>query len=160
MKIFILIFSFVISLSVVCQEDLIGLKHYERKKSFDELFFVGDGYDSKMFEIKFPDSIYEEASIKVKKARFSGVKTNNLQLATEEGVYTYIKMEFRGKKKAQTISKWVSKADNLSKPKMNTKSIHTLDDGTTVEIILLKLPFGKYQLIMKDQDWQQNSMFQ
>ena len=160
MRVVAFLLLFFIPTVLFCQSNIVGLKHYERKKEFQQLLFVGGEYNSQLFDIRFPDSIYDRASIRIKKARFSGVKTKNLKLHMEDSYYTLVKLNFRGKKNLEKVNEWINNSKSLSKPKVNVKQLFELEDGTQVEIMLLKLPFGKYQLTMRNKAFETNLLLQ
>lgn len=74
------------------------LQHYERKVSFSRITLPGDQFHSKNFLIVYADSIYNSATIHVKKASFPTVKNIDVQLKTVNKTYSFVQLSTKSKK--------------------------------------------------------------
>lgn len=73
-------FFFLIGASLFAQEEKGKLVHYQKKITLVDFIFPNNNYEAETFNIIFPDSIYNNGEIKIKKAKINSVKVKNLKL--------------------------------------------------------------------------------
>ena len=84
---FIVLFLFGLSISY-CQESQV--RHYQRNCSIDSVILPGQVFDSKLYLISFPDSLYSGGIISIKKLKIAGVKTK-AEFNLSDNKYTVLK---------------------------------------------------------------------
>tara|TARA_B110000908_G_C10142513_1_gene397462 strand:+ start:475 stop:930 length:456 start_codon:yes stop_codon:yes gene_type:complete len=85
-------FVIVIFMSVICNSfsQETEIRHYQKKCSMDSVILPGQLYDSKLYSIPFPDSLYTGGIISIKKIRINGIKAQS-SFSLSNNTYTEVK---------------------------------------------------------------------
>lgn len=90
--------------------------HFQRKNNFKNIPFPGELYLSKTYDIIYPDSLYNDGKIRIKKAIFQDLKFEfNSEFKNHIYTFTSFKSNKKNQKKLLQIIKKHFDIDELSK---------------------------------------------
>lgn len=126
----------------------VRLEHYQRTKSFDGLPLPTDEYKSSEFGIIFPDSLYNAANIRIKKANFKGYKSSfQMILSVEEKNFTQIRIFAKGKRKIDIVFKLIETACSDCKVQRATGTQTLTYKQAQIKLTVSKIA-GKYEFLL------------
>lgn len=83
-----------------------GINHYQRKCTLDSLIVPGQVYNSSVYRIPFPDSLYDGGTISIKKLEVNGIKAR-AQFKLSDYTYTSL-MYTVNKKNKEKLTKMMA----------------------------------------------------
>ena len=118
----------------------VTVHHYERKKAFEHLMMPYDNYNSSIYAIHIPDSIYDDAHITIKKGSIGSVKVG-LNNIVENKIYQSVKIKVKGKKNINRLTNLI--VNKIEEKELNEGINYTTYKGNKLKIIYTQLSWRK-----------------
>jgi hypothetical protein len=122
------------------------LQHYERKATFDHIYLPFEKFISSDYRIVYHDSIYNTASITIKKGTISGVKKIRLKITVNEYIYSSIELSTKSTKKFELLKTMLAASLSCTSDKFETSKPY-LDKVKKIKVVIRKLGSRKLILI-------------
>lgn len=111
-------------------QGVVGLDHLLRKSKLDSLIVPCQTMNPKHFNIKFPDSIYNQSKITVIRLNLDGIRRIKLQLFSKNRKVYNVKYTIRGARKLEKFEDLMLNSLNLDFEGLEKTSILKLNSCT------------------------------